>query len=212
MGSGCGTCGLWQVLVEFLAEVGMAEKSAKRRNCQLCVPQGCTVPSGCPPAPPGVPEGGRERGPLPEPPPCRCRVWGRLPPSSPVPTGTPCGCQHPLPHSSPFPGRAALLIGPSLPLWLVAQSFSPALNDMFAAAFSVPGGLSSPRAGAVLSPNAAQGFAGGFWWEAGLGECLGSVTCPCRGRGGQDAVTRYSALLAALMARLSFFSSSLWVT
>lgn len=47
MGSGCGTCGLWQVLVEFLAEMGMARKSAKRRNCQLCVPRGCTVPQGC---------------------------------------------------------------------------------------------------------------------------------------------------------------------
>lgn len=120
------------------------------------VPQGCTVLSGCPPglhqphwvSPRVTGRRGRFLNPLP----VTAGFWGRFPPSSPVSRGAPRGCQDPLPHPSPFPGWAALPTEPSLPLWLVAQSFSPAQNDTFPAAFSVPGRLSSPQAGAVLSP------------------------------------------------------------
>lgn len=96
MGSGCGTCGLWQVLVEFLAEMRMARKSAKRRNCQLCVPRSCTVPTECTP---------RLHWPF----------W--LPPeAAPSPLGALQGCTSPAEHPPGQQGEGAAARTPSLSL------------------------------------------------------------------------------------------------
>lgn len=62
-GSGRGTCGLWQVLVECLAEMVMGGKSAERRNRVRSV--AFPAPPGAAPSPLGVPMVAGRRGLLP---------------------------------------------------------------------------------------------------------------------------------------------------
>lgn len=83
----------------------------------LSVPHGCTGPSGCPPrlhhphlvpskaapAPLSIPQGSREKGPLPEPPPYRCRVSGPFATLIPRAPGSTAWLPGPAASFEPFP-------------------------------------------------------------------------------------------------------------